>query len=93
MSDPTHISSLIGDIYDAILDQSLWTGVLGKATQFIGAQAGALLWRNTVDEAADVVLTSGVEPHYVELYTEHYAKAGRSGEARGRFRQSSGYVI
>jgi len=74
MSNTTHISSLIGDIYDAILDQSLWTGVLGKATQFIGAQAGALLWRNTLGEAADVVLTSGIEPHYVELYTEHYAK-------------------
>jgi len=74
MSDPTHISSLIGDIYEAILDQSLWIGVLGKATQFIGAQAGALLWRNTLSGSADAFHTFGIEPHYVELYTEHYAR-------------------
>jgi DNA-binding CsgD family transcriptional regulator len=74
MSDPKHISSLIGDIYDAILDQSQWIGVLGKATQFIGAQAAALLWRNTLSGSADVVHTFGIEPRYVELYTEHYAK-------------------
>jgi len=73
MSDPKHISSLIGDIYDAILDQSLWIGVLGKATQFIGAQAGTLLWRNMESASADVVHAFGIEPHYVELYTKHYA--------------------
>src|SRR5262245_34040956 len=44
MSDPRHISSLIGDIYDAVLDKSLWVGVLAGAAHFVGAQAGALLW-------------------------------------------------
>src|SRR5881296_1144888 len=38
MSDPRQISSLIGDIYDAVLDKSLWIGVLGRAAHFVGAQ-------------------------------------------------------
>jgi len=74
MSDPTHISSLIGDIYDAILDKSLWNEVLEKAAQFVGAQAGVLLWRNAVSRSADVVHAFGVEPHYIDLYRERCAK-------------------
>ena len=73
MSDPKHISSLTGDIYDAAIDPSLWIGVLGKTAQFIGAQAGTLLWRNTVSGSADLVHTFGIEPHYVELYKGQYA--------------------
>jgi len=74
MSDPRHISSLIGDIYDAVLDKSLWVQVLRNAAHFVGAQAGALLWRNAVSRSADVVHTSGIESPYSESYTERYAK-------------------
>ena len=74
MSDPSHISSLIGDIYDAIFDPSLWIRVLGGAAQFVGAQAGALLWRNAVSRSADVVHTFGIESPYAQSYAERYAK-------------------
>jgi DNA-binding CsgD family transcriptional regulator len=74
MSDPSHISSLIGDIYDAIFDPSLWIRVLGGAAQFVGAQAGALLWRNAVSRSADVVHTFGIEAPYAQSYAERYAK-------------------
>ena len=74
MSDPRQISSLIGDIYDAVLDKSLWIGVLGRAAHFVGAQAGALLWRNAVTRTADVVHTFGIETPYSQSYTEQYAK-------------------
>src|SRR5689334_22328591 len=74
MSNPKHISSLIGEIYDAILDRTQGTEALGKAAQFVGAQAGALLWRNPVCRAANVIYAFGIEPRYVDLYTQHYAK-------------------
>jgi DNA-binding CsgD family transcriptional regulator len=74
MSNPMHISSLIGDIYDAIRDQSQWSAVLGKAAQFVGAQAGALVWRHPVSRAGGFIRTFGIEPRYIDLYAEHYAK-------------------
>jgi len=74
MSDPRYISSLIGDIYDAVLDKSLWIGVLGRAAHFVDAQAGALLWRNAVSRTADIVHTFGIEAPYSQSYAEQYAK-------------------
>ena len=74
MADPRQISSLIGDIYDAVLDKSLWGEVLASAARFVGAQAGALLWRNAVSRSADVVHTFGIEAPYSESYAERYAK-------------------
>ena len=74
MSSPKHISSLIGEIYDAILDRAQWIEALDKAAQFVGAQAGALIWRNPVCRAVNVIHAFGIEPGYVELYRKHYAK-------------------
>jgi DNA-binding CsgD family transcriptional regulator len=74
MFDPERISSLIGDIYDAVVDQTLWTGALDKAAQFVGAQAGVLLWQNPVSLAVELVHAFGIEPDYVDLYIERYAK-------------------
>jgi DNA-binding CsgD family transcriptional regulator len=74
MSSPRHISSLIGEIYDAILDRAQWIEALEKASQFVGAQAGALLWRNPVCRAVNIIHAFGIEPHFVELYKRHYAR-------------------
>jgi len=74
MSNPKHIYSLIGEIYDAILDRTRGTEALGKAAQFVSAQAAALLWRNPVCRTANVIHAFGIEPGYVDLYRQHYAK-------------------
>jgi DNA-binding CsgD family transcriptional regulator/PAS domain-containing protein len=74
MFDPEHVSSLIGDIYDAVVDQTLWTGVLDKAAQFVGAQAGILLWQDTGTMSVELIHAFGIEPRYVDLYVERYAK-------------------
>jgi len=74
MSNPKHISSLIGEIYDAILDRARGSEALGKAAQFVGAQAAALLWQNPVSRTANVIHAFGIEPRYVDLYRQHYAK-------------------
>src|SRR5215468_3869250 len=67
MSSPRHISLLIGEIYDAILDRAQWIEALDKAAQFVGAQAGALIWRNPVCRAVNVIHAFGLKPGYVEL--------------------------
>lgn len=41
--DPAGLSSLIGDIYDCALDQSLWPQTLKEITQRLGAEATSIL--------------------------------------------------
>src|SRR5437899_12608571 len=75
MADPKLFSALADDIYGAILDKSRWPDGLRQTTQFVGAQAGVLLWRSEVRGAADPVCCSfGIEPRYAESYAERYAK-------------------
>src|SRR5215813_3143936 len=74
MFDPEHVSSLIGDIYDAVVDQTLWAGALNKASQFVGAQAGVLLWQDPADMSVELIHASGIEPRYIDLYVERHAK-------------------
>jgi DNA-binding CsgD family transcriptional regulator len=74
MFDPEHISSLIGDIYDAVVDQTLWIRALDKAAQFVGAQAGVLLWQNPASLSVELVHAFGIESDYLDLYVERYAK-------------------
>src|SRR5215470_11554154 len=74
MSSPRHISLLIGEIYDAILDRAQWIEALDKAAQFVGAEAGALIWPNPVCRAVNFIHAFGLKPGYMELYRKHYAK-------------------
>lgn len=73
MSDLNRVPSLIGDIYEAILDKSAWSGVFGNLAQFVGAQAGALLWKRN-GRSTEVAHTTGIKSPSLELYKERYAK-------------------
>jgi DNA-binding CsgD family transcriptional regulator len=74
MVDPKLFSVLTDDIYGAILDESRWPDALRQTVQFVGAQAGLLLWWNETGGASHPVCWSvGVEPCYAESYAEHYA--------------------
>jgi DNA-binding CsgD family transcriptional regulator len=74
MSDTEQLSALIGSIYDAALDRSLWVDVLRKSTRFVGGQAAGLLSKDAVSKSANLHYGFGVDPHYDELYLERYAK-------------------
>jgi DNA-binding CsgD family transcriptional regulator len=73
MSELQRGPSLIGDIYQAILDGAAWNGVFGDLVQFVGAQAGALLWKSS-GRPTEVVHISGIKSPGLELYKERYAK-------------------
>jgi DNA-binding CsgD family transcriptional regulator len=74
MSEAEQLSSLIGDIYDAALDRSLWADVLRSAMKFVGAQGSGLLSRDAVSKSADIHYGLGVAPDYVQLYEDTYAR-------------------
>jgi len=69
------LSSLIGDIYDASLDSSLWRDVLGKIKGFVGGQAAALAWKDAVAKRGDSFYDDGGVPaQFRQLYFERYIK-------------------
>ena len=75
MSEIEEVSSLIGDIYDAALDPSLWVGVLHKARAFVGGSSAALFTKDATRKSLNVYYDDGgVDPHYKQLYFDKYAK-------------------
>jgi DNA-binding CsgD family transcriptional regulator len=73
MPELKRIPSLIGDVYEAILDKSAWSGLFENLAQFVGAQAGALLWKRD-SRSTDVIHTTGIKSPDLDLYKERYAK-------------------
>ena len=43
MREYEKLTDLTGDIYDAALEPTLWTGVIAEITDFVGGQAGGLI--------------------------------------------------
>ena len=68
------LTQLIGDIYDAALDASRWTSVLAKISVYVGGQAAGLLSKDAVSKSGSVHYQVGVDPYFVQLYSETYWK-------------------
>ena len=47
--DPDILSSLIGNIYDAALDPTLWRSALESTASFVRGCAAALVWHDAID--------------------------------------------
>lgn len=62
--DDKILSDLIGDIYDAALDQSLWPKVLEQAAQFVGGVGAALSSKDAAAQLGDVYHDAGIDQHY-----------------------------
>lgn len=80
--DIERVSELIGDIYDAALDPSLWVGVLEKAGRFVGGGAATLYSKDVASRTGKEFYQYGVDPHYVQLYFEKYIKFDPSTTAQ-----------
>ncbi|MGH6736817.1 MAG: helix-turn-helix transcriptional regulator [Methyloceanibacter sp.] len=82
MSEAEELSSLIGGIYDASLDPSLWPQVLKKTTRFVQGWSSGLLSKSPVSQSGILYFTDGViDPHYSNLYFEKYVKLDPSNTA------------
>jgi DNA-binding CsgD family transcriptional regulator len=76
IDETAQVSELIGDIYDAALDPSLWPLVLGKAKGFVGGVAASLYSKDAVNKCGNMFYQNagGIDPHYQHLYFDTYVK-------------------
>jgi DNA-binding CsgD family transcriptional regulator len=74
MRETERLSSLIGDIYDAAIDPTLWPGVLTVCASFIGGSAAALFSKDAASKTGDVAYYTGIDDHYRDLYFDKYIK-------------------
>lgn len=72
MDEAEQVSSLIGDIYDATLDRSLWPKVLERTCGYVGGQSGALLAMSPTQSAAQFFVEWGTTPEFIESYQKLY---------------------
>lgn len=70
--DDQTLSDLIGDIYDATLDQTLWPNVLERAARFVGGVGAALFSKDAAAQFADLHHDVGIDRHYRQLYSDKY---------------------
>lgn len=66
------LSELIGLVYDAALDSTLWPRALGQACLFTGGTSGALFWHDSVTEQSAAVHIFNEDPYYTQLYFDKY---------------------
>jgi DNA-binding CsgD family transcriptional regulator/PAS domain-containing protein len=74
MREAEQLSDLIGHIYDAALDPSLWVGVLAKCAEFVGGQAAALGYKDGISKTGEIAFQFGLDQRYVQLYFDKYIK-------------------
>ena len=74
MDKSERLSELIGHIYDAALDPTLWLDVLDGAARFVGGSASSLYFRDADGRRPDVAYQHGLDPRYVQTYISTYAK-------------------
>ena len=71
-SEAALLSELIGLVYDAALDPTLWPRALEQACLFAGGSSGNLFWHDAATEQSAVLHLFNEEPHYTKLYFEKY---------------------
>jgi DNA-binding CsgD family transcriptional regulator len=75
MDQAEQLSELIGEIYDAALDPSLWSGVLGKAGRFVGGPVAAIFSKSPTALTGTVYYhSSDISGPYRKLYFNKYIK-------------------
>lgn len=74
MSDAETLSQVIGAIYDAALDQSLWPAALEAACGFVQTMAAAVYVQNPALRTGTRYHSWGDDPPYTYLYFSEYVK-------------------
>lgn len=83
-SEAEALSCLIGDIYDTVLDQSLWPGVLRQLAVFVGGSAASLFAKRSSGDSGKAFYQDGNIPvAYEQSYFEQYIRLDPS--AVGQF--------
>jgi DNA-binding CsgD family transcriptional regulator/PAS domain-containing protein len=71
-SESTDLSKVIGDIYDAAIDPTLWTRALQSSCAFVGSGSAVLFWHDAATERSEALHLFNEDPYYTRLYFEKY---------------------
>jgi DNA-binding CsgD family transcriptional regulator len=74
MDEARHVSQLVGEIYDAALDRSLWPSVLKSTCGFVQGACSAIVAQDPVSDEGQFYFSWGVDPHYEGLYVQKYVR-------------------
>lgn len=74
MDEVEQVSALIGNIYDATLDRSLWPLVLEQTCEHIKGCASSLMSHDSTHRSGQFYFSWGDDPYYTKLYFEKYMK-------------------
>jgi DNA-binding CsgD family transcriptional regulator len=74
MVEAEAISLLIGDIYDASLDATLWPYAFEGIRNFLGDCTATLISQNAITKNVDIQFMLGHDQRYIDLYLERYFK-------------------
>ena len=71
MSDAAELSNLLGTVYDASLDRTLWPSAIEQACTFLRCMAGAIGAYDILQKEAAMRFTWGYEPEFLDTF-EYY---------------------
>lgn len=71
-SELIELSQVIGDIYDAAIDPTLWKHALRSSCAFVGGASAVLYWHDAATERAEALHLFNDDPYYTKLYFEKY---------------------
>jgi DNA-binding CsgD family transcriptional regulator/PAS domain-containing protein len=70
--DNQKLSDLIGVLYDATMDQSLWPDALAAAADFVDGCGAGLFSKDTSSRRGSLHHSIGIEPRYQRSYFDEY---------------------
>lgn len=71
-SEAAELSAVIGDIYDAAIDPTLWKQALESICAFVGGASAVLYWHDAATERSEALHLFNEDPIYTQLYFEKY---------------------
>jgi hypothetical protein len=75
MSESEQLSALIGEIYDAALEPTLWPKVLAESALFVDGFSAALVFKDATKKSGNLYYDAGgIDPHYKQLYFNNYVR-------------------
>ena len=66
------LSAVIGDIYDAAINPTLWQKALQGACLFVRGFSAALFWHDSATQRSQALHLFNEDPHFTKLYFEKY---------------------
>ena len=72
VSELIELSSVIGDIYDAAVEPTLWQQALASICAYVGGASAVLAWHDSATVTSEAIHLFNADLHYNQLYFDKY---------------------